>query len=65
MTTTETAHVHAWQPVGIVSEQEIARSPVSHTDDQTRTVEIAVQSCACGQLRRTLVSCGPWKFLYR
>jgi hypothetical protein len=61
----EPEHVHEWQPVGVVKEREDAYSPVSVYDHQFREVSVAVRSCTCGAVRRTIVSYGPWKWLNR
>ncbi len=58
-------HVHAWQPVGIVAEEEIGNSPVSRMDDLVRTNQIAVQSCSCGATSRKVVSYGQIRWLNR
>lgn len=59
------AHEHSWQPVGIVEQSETSYSPVSVLDHQVRTNQCAVTSCSCGEVKRTLVSTGPWRWLNR
>ena len=52
---TKTAHTHAWQPAGIITEDDILYSPVSRFDHVKVTYKIAVRSCKCGAIRRTVV----------
>lgn len=51
-TPAEPMHVHAWQPQGLIREQRESCSPCSTWDDVLWTQVIAVQSCACGKVRR-------------
>ncbi len=53
-----TAHEHHWQAHGLVTDREVSRSPVSRMDDSYRELQFAIQSCACGEVRRTLVARG-------
>lgn len=48
-------HQHTWQPNGTVDVDKVYSSPVSTWDDQLYTATYAVQSCACGEVKRTHV----------
>jgi hypothetical protein len=56
-------HKHSWQPVGIVHDVEKSYSPVSIYDHQYRDIELAITSCSCGAIKRTVVARGRWKWL--
>ena len=52
----EAAHVHEWQAHGLVRVAMESRSPCSRLDDVLYDKAIAVQSCACGEIKRTHVA---------
>lgn len=57
--TTEVAqvgHAHEWQAHGLVREGKEQCSPCSRLDDVLYTAVYAVQSCACGKVKRTHVA---------
>lgn len=49
-------HVHEWQAHGLVREGQEQRSPCSTWDDVLYDAVYAVQSCACGKVKRTLAA---------
>lgn len=48
----EHPHVHEWQANGLVREQRERCSPCSTWDDVLYDAVLAVQSCACGKVRK-------------
>lgn len=48
-------HQHQWQPNGTVEADRTDYSPVSTWDDHLWTNVLAVQSCSCGAVKRTVV----------
>lgn len=51
---------HKWQPVGIVKQTQREVRYLGTTLASTRTNDIAVQSCECGAIKRTIVAYGEW-----
>lgn len=49
-------HVHEWQAHGLVRVRKEQRSPCSTWDDVLYDAAYAVQSCACGKVKRTHVA---------
>lgn len=49
-------HEHEWQAHGLVREAASSRSPCSTLDDVLWDKVIAIQSCACGKVKRTHVA---------
>jgi hypothetical protein len=49
-------HVHEWQAHGLARENKVLPSPCSTWDDTLYTAVYAVQSCACGAVKRTLAA---------
>lgn len=49
-------HVHDWQAHGLVREGRERRSPCSTLDDLLYDMVYAVQSCSCGEVKRTHVA---------
>ena len=62
---TQDAHKHEWQAVGITKEDHVSYSPVSAMDHVVQRIDYDVQSCACGAVRRTIVSRGRERWLNR
>jgi hypothetical protein len=48
-------HAHEWQANGTVENDRISHSPVSMWDDVLYTDVLAVQSCACGEVKKVPV----------
>jgi hypothetical protein len=48
-------HQHEWQPNGTADIDRTSHSPVSTYDDVLYTDVMAIQSCACGEFRKTRV----------
>lgn len=53
---TAPVHVHSWQPHGTVRENHMSRSPCSTWDDVLWVGVYALQSCACGKVKKTHVA---------
>jgi len=49
-------HVHEWQAHGLVREGKERCSPCSTWDDVLYDAVYAVQSCGCGEVKRTHVA---------
>lgn len=53
-------HQHNWMPAGIVKEYERQVRYLGTTLSSTRENSVAIQTCNCGDIKKTVVVYGEW-----